>query len=154
MIEQKAFDELSEELRRDLEKGDRSALLQMVYHAAQHRRPLPEWAAEAFPIAYTWVMRGSARTWDDAFGPPFPAGTHIHKLKLESRRYEVYQLVQEIHRDEGCPIDDELFERVGREMGIGGKTTIKDLYGPVARALRWLVEDGHVVADAPQRREK
>jgi hypothetical protein len=45
------------------------------------------------------------------------------------------EAVDSLHK-QGDPIDDELFERVGKITGLGAKTTIKRLYSEAKRALR------------------
>ena len=45
--------------------------------------------------------------------------------------------MHELHKGEGKPaIDNKLFEKVGRQLGIGGKSTVAALYGEVERAVR------------------
>jgi hypothetical protein len=81
---------------------------------------------------------GGANSWDDVFGKPHPKGKHLHRIVLENRKFGVHQLVRRIHEQEGVPIGDALFERVGRETGRGGKTVIAELYGEVEQLLRRL----------------
>ena len=39
----------------------------------------------------------------------------------------VWRLVAKAKAD-GVPVDDDLFAKVGSELGIGGKTLVKELY--------------------------
>ena len=66
--------------------------------------------------------------------------THGHRIRLDSTRFAVYRYVRELH-EKGAPIDDTLFERVGRDTGLGGKTTIKELYSRVERVLQRVKAD-------------
>jgi hypothetical protein len=125
-------------LRETYERGDKSALVKTILAAFVLREAVPDWAVEAFVDACDSVMTGHARSWDDVFGSPHPQGAHLYTIQKERRRFEVYRLVREIHEKEGVPIDDGLFERVGRETGLGGKTAIADLYGKVGRMMRRL----------------
>ena len=53
----------------------------------------PNWLAYAFLRQYGKVLNCQVATWDEAFGPAFPAGTHLstHRLKRDFR-YQLYQL--------------------------------------------------------------
>ena len=87
---------------------------------------------------------GGARSWDDAFGSPHPKGRHRNAVRLEKLKYKVHSRVRDIHKKEGVSINNELFERVGKELGLGGKTTVSELYGKVERMLSCLREEGHI----------
>jgi hypothetical protein len=141
-----SFEALCEELRADYASGDKGALLRAIHYAILHRRadslaPYDRdatlaWAAQAFEEAYTYVTRGGARSWDEVFGKPH----HTNKKRLRtaqqvSQKYEIYWRVQNLHEHEGVPINDRLFERIGRETGIGGATVVKGLYYRVKSAL-------------------
>jgi hypothetical protein len=141
---------------------DKSALLNTIMLSILFRQPLPEWAAKAFEDAYNFVMMGGARSWNEVFGDPHP-GKHKRSVALKNRKYEVHRRVRVLHEGgerrgldalrqdprktpPGLPIDEALFERVGRELGQemnpGGKpiskTVISDLYYRVEHILRRL----------------
>ena len=64
-------------------------------------------------------------------------GAQQRGVRTQSWKWEVWKLVHELHEGEGKPpIDDALFERVGKELDIGGRSTVKALYGRVERAFR------------------
>jgi hypothetical protein len=138
------FEDYSALQRKGYEAGDKAALLQMILLCVEHQKPLPDWAGTAFEELYHQVIMGGARSWDDAFGSPHPKGRHVNAVRLEKLKYKVHRRVRDIHDKERVPIDNELFERVGRELGIGGKTTVSELYGKVERILNRLREEGHV----------
>ncbi len=100
--------------------------------------PVPDWAANAFVDACSYVEMGGAASWDEVFGHPHPPKKHKRSLQLENLKHGVHKRVREIVEKEGAPIDDKLFERVGRETGLGGSTVIKGLYYQVERTLRRL----------------
>jgi hypothetical protein len=130
----------SEENRKSYEAGDKTALLRALVHCALFRRAMPEWASQAFVLIYRAALAGEIRSWDDVFGRPWrqeKSRAQQRGVRTQSWKWEVWKLVQELHEGEGKPpIDDVLFERVGRRLGIGGKSTIKALYGQVERAVR------------------
>jgi hypothetical protein len=134
------FDLYSEENRKSYEDGDKAALLRVLMQCALFRRAMPEWAALAFDFIYRAALVGEIRSWDEAFGRPFQQERAVAQQRgtqTQSRKWQVWKLVRELHEGEGKPpIDNELFERVGRELRIGGKSTVADLYGQVQRALR------------------
>jgi hypothetical protein len=122
------FDRESELLRENYESGDKSALLKTIYAAFVLREPVPEWAARAFVDACDFVRMGGARSWDEVFGDPH-LGRKISSVALENRKYEIHRRVSELHEN-GEPIDEGLFERVGREMGkdhLDGKPISKSV---------------------------
>ena len=98
---------------------------------------VPEWCREAYVGAYWKIRSFKAGSWDDVFGRPHPKGTHLGaKRELHEKRYRVYWRIREILESEPCtPIDGHLFERVGREFGIGGKTKIADIYYKIKREI-------------------
>jgi hypothetical protein len=136
------FDLSSEENRKSYEEGDRTALLRVLMQCVLFRRPLPEWAARTFDLIYRAALAGEVQSWDDVFGRPWQQGSHRAQqraVRTQSQQWQVWKLVRELHEGEGKPpIDDALFERVGRELGIGGKSTVKVLYGRVERAAQRL----------------
>jgi hypothetical protein len=137
------FEEYSALQRSEYEAGDKAALLQMILLCVQDQRPLPDWAGTAFEELYHWVITGGARSWDDAFGNPHPKKKHVHSIRLEKLKWKVHTRVRDIHEKEGVPIDEKLFERVGIEMGIGGKTVVNGLYYKVESILRRLRDEDH-----------
>jgi hypothetical protein len=153
-------------LRETYERGDKSALLNTIMLSILFRQPLPEWAAKAFEDAYNRVTMGGARSWDDVFGKPH-LGKHKLSAALKNLKYGVHRRVRELHEGgerrgldalrraapqesqktpSGLPIDEALFEHVGRELGQKlnpdgkpiSKTVISDLYYRVEHVLRRL----------------
>lgn len=111
------------------ERGDKMALLAAIRECANHDIPLPMWASKAFIHGYDRVLKGHASSWDAAFGRPYPKGTHIANLRNRRKlRFRVWNMVSEIRRREPeTPIDEALFERIGRQLGAG-KTLVSELY--------------------------
>jgi hypothetical protein len=126
--------EFSDERQR-FEAGERWAVLEvfMSCSVATPQRPVPAWAVIALVEALLEVTRGE-RTWDDVFVLPWKYD------KMDRRRYaseakihDIWHRVNALH-DEGVPLSDELFERVGREFGLSRATT-NGLYYEMLRSL-------------------
>src|SRR5215471_3458558 len=119
--------ECLEILKAKLEGGNKSALLDAIYHCLLMKRPLPEWLRLAFLHAYEAHARFEIRSWNEVFGLPVPKGTH---LETEKRNAELRPLIIErvqAMKAQKKPIDKSLFEEIGMELGISG-TTASDIY--------------------------
>jgi hypothetical protein len=110
--------------------GDRGAILVALYICSLESLPIPRWCELAYLAAYRKVREYKAKSWDDVFLPPHTKGTHLATKKQEwEMSPEIFQRIEEIKKaDPSIPIDGCLFEKVGREFGIGGKTLTEKLY--------------------------
>jgi hypothetical protein len=112
--------------------GDGAAILEAFHVCSLNSLPIPRWCEYAFLKAYRTVLffKTEKNSWDEVFGRPHPKGTHLLSKKQEREKGpKVYHRVKEIRRDEpDTPIDGALFERVGRELAIGGKTLTEEYY--------------------------
>jgi hypothetical protein len=89
--------------------------------------PLPAWCAQAFINSIRDVWHYRKGSWDDVFTAPNPKGTNLAaNRKKRENQWQVYSMVE--NRPEGTPIDDGLFEQIGEQLGIGGKSTTKKYY--------------------------
>jgi hypothetical protein len=104
--------------------GDKSALLDAIYHCLLMKRPLPEWLRAAFLHTYEARARFEIRSWDEVFDRPVPKSTH---LKTEKRNAELRFRILERARELGPPIHKDLFDQIGEELGISG-TTVSEIY--------------------------
>ncbi|MGY4596343.1 hypothetical protein ACVWXL_004089 [Bradyrhizobium sp. GM22.5] len=113
-------------------RGDRLSLFRAIDHCARHGLALPGWAAKAFRDGYRKIRDFKAASLDDAFGKPFRKGLHVDRAALRKKhQLDVYLRIQYLHK-QGRPIDDALFEEVGKGFGIG-RTVCKELYANVKR---------------------
>ena len=91
----------------------------------------PEWLAYAYNRRFDAVLNCRVGSWhhDQAFGRPYPKGTHLAALRKARRtRYAVVLAVHAALELEPAPaIDGALFEAVGRPLGLG-KTLTANLY--------------------------
>lgn len=124
---------LDDELAR-LNAGDRNAVLGALRICANHGLPMPDWLARAFIQGYDLVLSRQTGSWDDAFGKPVPKGAHLAAMrKRRNKATAVWLEVRKLHA-EGWPIDDGLFEKAGKRLGIG-KTLAGEFYYAAAARL-------------------
>lgn len=110
-------------------------LMQAIWVCAVEKRKMPEWVATAYANGYEAVRSGHAESWDAAFGPAHPKGTHLQRLRNRNELMSpVYNRICEIVRDEQAGISDDLFSRVGEEFGIG-KTLASEYYYGAKKVL-------------------
>ena len=112
-------------------EGDRTLILEGVQLCAKAGVPLPFWLAAAFLRAYADTRhRHRHKSWDDVFGAPHAKGTH---LGADRRRHtlgrDAYVLVGRIKtQNPDTPIDEALFDRVGRALGASRTVTAEAYY--------------------------
>jgi hypothetical protein len=107
--------------------GDRFYVLAAITICFRQQTAVPAWAQEAFMRAFDTVNEAHAASWDEVFGKPHPKGVHIqrHRHWLEYS-HQVHARVVELHAA-GEPIDEQLFEIVGKEFHVG-KTKASQYY--------------------------
>jgi len=129
------LDSLIEEDRRKwIETGASLPFFRCVYLYGAAERPLPPWIVDELSGAIHTIIndaegqRGESDL-NKVFGPAFPKGSHRSKRGLR-RKWAIVRvgLLIEEASDRGDAIDDELFSRIGRETGYGGKSKIKELW--------------------------
>jgi hypothetical protein len=110
--------------------GNKKAITEALYVCSMNSLPLPRWCEMAFLSAYRQVRQYRAKSWDDVFDPPHKKGTHLDSKKEEREKsLSVYHRIKEVKQgNPDIPIDGYLFEMVGMEFGIGGKTKTEEWY--------------------------
>lgn len=123
-------EELKELYKIYKEKKDPAVIIEGLYVCSLNSLPLPRWCEYGFLSAYRNVHHYRAKTWDDVFGKPHQRGTHLEAKRQErEKRHLVYRRIEQIKKDEpATATDGDLFERVGKEFGIGGKTLTEEWY--------------------------
>jgi hypothetical protein len=114
-------------LRAEFELGNDRALLETMNTCCLHNLPLPGWASTAFVERYRRGHHGEIKSWDEVFGRPTRYGTAERlKRKMEDGR----RVVEEIGRlrAAGESLNEEEFSAIGRRLGVGGKTKVKELW--------------------------
>jgi hypothetical protein len=129
-----------EERRRQFEAGEDWALLDAVDFCARAGMPMPEWLVQAFCDRYVDWCLFRVKSLDDAFKVKRPKKM---KLKARERRErlkpQVVLWVLRLQRERRVPFDEALFERVGKQLGIG-KTTANKIYYASDNHWRKLLE--------------
>jgi hypothetical protein len=89
--------------------------------------PVPEWAQREFRRLHWEGQRGWLRSWDKAFGRP---STERKFYRSEGEAQWTRMITKRVAeaKQSGVAIDDELFEQIGLELRVGGKTRAKKLY--------------------------
>jgi hypothetical protein len=135
-------------LQEKFDHSNKSALLYAIYYCCLMKRPLPEWLRRAFLGAYESATGYEIKSWDDAFDRPHPKGAHVTKKKryFDSRDI-IMQRVQELRSE--MPLDKNLFEKIGKELGIGGGTTVSEIYYEECRRLKEIIDQLDQIVDQP-----
>jgi hypothetical protein len=114
--------------RERFEAGDKAALLWVIMICAQTNWRMPEWAREAFYEIYWTAASGEIESWDDLFGKPWGPGQQRAAVTNHKAPY-IWRRVRLLHTKEDAPIDNELFERVGKEFGVSRSVASRLYYG-------------------------
>jgi hypothetical protein len=112
---------------RAMDAGDKSAILAGVAECTRARLLMPQWLERAYLEAYRGVIGHKARGWDDVFGAAHEKGTHLGALRAQREHATGVWLEVQRRHAAGEPIDDVLFEAIGRQFEIG-KTLAKKYY--------------------------
>jgi hypothetical protein len=141
---QDAYFRLMEEYRRQFESGEnKHALLEAIsvclVDDALKEVPnplLPEWVKDALMHAHQRFSSAELESWDEIFGAPFPGKTRKGFLKL-TRTMEIWTRVEKLKK-QGRAVGGLLFDDVAAELeqegrGIGGGSTVRDLYYSIAK---------------------
>jgi hypothetical protein len=103
------------------------AVLAVIAHCLARKLPIPDWAATHFIAIYKQQSRGEFLSWNEAFGRPTTKG---HALRLKRNADGVGKVATLVNAAKSSrqPIDNALFDSIGRSLGIGGRTLVKELY--------------------------
>jgi hypothetical protein len=114
----KITDRAIEDCRKRFEAGETTALLDALDYCARSGTAMPLWLAEAYCSRYIPWLTYKVKTLDQAFGVE-RKGERIperrERILLEPR---VAMEVDKLHRQKKLPIDEALFERVGKILNI------------------------------------
>jgi hypothetical protein len=112
-----------EGFRLRFEEGDKRALFEAINW---DQKGLPDWVKKALGNAYWRFKDGDLKSWEEVFGKPFP-GKSRKRARQRARALEVWTEVR-LRINQGQPIDEHLFEQVGKKLGLGGHSTVSALY--------------------------
>lgn len=117
-----------------LYESDPYYLMVAIRVCACSRLVMPEWVLKGYIKAYDTVNNNQARSWDTVFGSPFPKGKSLaaarKKRMTQTSVWNEITLILKLESD--TPIDEALFERVGKKFNIG-KTLTSEYYYEVKR---------------------
>ena len=111
------------------------AVLPAIFCCVINDLPFPEWLKKAFCLQYLRGFHGRLKSWDDAFGRPRTKAKYQREFRARYKAAEAYDYVVEA-KSRGEPITDELFEKIGRERGLGGREITKKFYTAVRKRKR------------------
>lgn len=114
-----------EEYRLMFEAGYADALMLALLFCAKCRIAMPDWVDWELHQAWHRFVNRTADDLGEAFGIQWPKGKHKAAYQKKRRlEFDVYNRV----RKSGRPIDDQLFEDVGRELNIGKRLASEYYY--------------------------
>jgi hypothetical protein len=138
--------EVLEILKEIFDGGNKWPLLYAIHQCLLLKRPLPEWLRLAFLDAHDSATGYEIKSWDDAFGRPHPKGAHIKNQKRHFElRHVIVQRVEELRSE--MPVDKKLFEKIGKDLGIGGSTTVSKIYYEERRRLKEMTDEFNEISD-------
>lgn len=107
------------ELEKQFAAGEKFALMAALRVCARISVPMPDWVAENYILAHDTILNYRAKSWDDVFGASLPKGAHLNALR--KKRMFMYAVYNEVIKraNDGKPVDEFLFEDVGRLFHIG-----------------------------------
>ena len=111
------------------QKGDKRVILPGVSVCMKSGLPFPRWVESAFLAICEDARRYKVKSWDIAFGKPYPKNARIESRRdwLEKKEL-VYARTREIlTNNPETSIDTDLFEKVGEEFGIC-RSDANDMY--------------------------
>jgi hypothetical protein len=121
------YDEYDKKLFARFKRGDKAALIEMIFHCAG-RREISSWALSALAVASYRYYYGELKSWDDIFGKPWP-GKSRKTAWLNSPECALCVWVEvSLLKDKGHATDEALFNRVGKKLKIGHKSTVSRIY--------------------------
>src|SRR5262245_41845249 len=108
-------------------KKDHEDVLYQVSLCLKQKVPVPPALAVTFMYLVHKGHRGDFRSWDEAFGKP-PWNPEKQK-KFERQTAQTRQVVEAVEKlkAEGGSLNEEAFERIGRDTAVGAKTKVKEL---------------------------
>jgi hypothetical protein len=106
--------------------GNKPALLSVLHFCAEECFPLPGWAADALTQIFVRASYAEINSWDDVFGKPWRGAKQRRRAQTESRSFRVWERIRSL-ADQGDSITNDLFDRVGIELGLS-RATVSRLY--------------------------
>jgi hypothetical protein len=116
-----------EDCRKRFEAGDATFLLHALDYCARSGGAMPLWLREALVARLDPWIRYQAKTLDQAFDVERKRERISNrKLRLSLQPHVAWEVIR-LHREEKLPMDEALFERVGKKFKIKMRTA-RDIY--------------------------
>ena len=114
----KIADRAIEDCRKRFEAGEAAALLDALDYCARSGTAMPLWLAKAYCSRYISWRTYEVKTLDQAFGVERKGERIPERRTRILLAPHVAMEVDTLHRQEKLPIDEALFERVGKILDI------------------------------------
>ena len=125
-----------EELRQQYEGGDSLAVLEAVFECAMRELVMPEWVAIGFIERMRRIKHFKTKSLDETFGSYLPKGAKLVAYRqAREKGILAYHEVRKRHAA-GASIGEELFETIGKDLGIGS-SKVRDYYYEWSRRLSY-----------------
>jgi hypothetical protein len=122
--------------KEQIKEGDGFEVLSCIRWCINHGLVAPIWLCKEFNKRYDSVLNLKAKSWDDklSFGKPYKKSFNLNAAKKEKyKKFTVHaEVIRLLNSRPKPPIDDGLFELVGKQFGIG-KTLAKEYYYKVEK---------------------
>lgn len=116
-------------------EGNSLMLFEAIRRCAQYNIKLPEWIRYELEAGLNKYSGGEVKTFGEAFNITRQKGTHIDSIKKERKlAWPVFNYIHNMNEKEKTPVDEELFNKAGKNFGISGSTA-RDYYYKVKRQL-------------------
>jgi hypothetical protein len=116
-----------EKCRERFEAGDGAALLDAIDYCARTGTVMPLWLGDAYCLRYIAWLKYQTKTLDQAFDVERKGERIPERRNREWLKPRVALEVDKLHREQGLPIDEALFELVGQALEIKPGTA-RDIY--------------------------
>jgi hypothetical protein len=148
-----AYDTLRlERARLQYEQGHKRQLLYSLDFCLTNNVEVPPWVKKGLSNAMDAAHYYRIKSWDDVFGVVLPKSK---RLATEQRNmkisWDLFNRVRDLH-EAGAAIDEDLFEKVGKEFGVG-KTLASELYYTAGRDLTAEFEEDAALAQELAKRK-
>lgn len=116
-----------ESLEKSFNDGNKLALMHAIRECANHELIMPTWVSNEYIKAFDTVNHFRAKSWDEVFGKPLRKNANLAALrKRDKYAVHIWNAVR-ASEQQGIAINDELFESIGKNFGLG-LTLTKEFY--------------------------
>src|SRR5262249_15284543 len=88
---------------------------------------MAQWVTNALRDNFDRARNGEIESWEDVFGKPWGRGQRRAAL-TRRRQVELWWQIRTLREKEGVAINNELFERVGKDFGLSRSVASRFYY--------------------------